>query len=147
MSNKNKKNNNKNTFELDKWLQYILNFSLVVLSIILIYLLCKETLHLIDITILETEEFQNKDILTSILNFFLYFEFIAMIIKYFQDNYHFPIRYFMYIGITATIRLIVVEHDDGLQTLYFTGAILLLVLSYAIVTVLSIYKKKNNFDQ
>jgi len=47
----------------------------------------------------------------EILVFFLYFEFVALIVKYFKNNYHFPLRYFIYIGITAIVRLIIVEAE------------------------------------
>ena len=68
----------------------------------------------------------------KILVFFLYFEFVALIVKYFKNNYHFPLRYFIYIGITAIVRLIIVEHDDPKSVLIWSGAILLLVISLAI---------------
>ncbi len=68
----------------------------------------------------------------EILVFFLYFEFIALIVKYFKNNYHFPLRYFIYIGITAIVRLIIVEHDDPKSVLVWSAAILLLVISLAI---------------
>lgn len=41
-----------------------------------------------------------------------YFEFIALIVKYFQSGFHFPLRYFVYIGITAIVRLIIVDHKS-----------------------------------
>lgn len=128
---------------IDNILQWVLNTSLVLLSIVLIYLLGKEVLNLINLTFFSESNKEHKELLQSILTFFLYFEFISMIVKYFQDNYHFPLRYFMYIGITASVRLIVVDHDDALQTLYFSGAILLLVISYAIIKLTSNNKSKS----
>ena len=68
----------------------------------------------------------------EILVFFLYFEFVALIVKYFKNNYHFPLRYFIYIGITAIVRLIIVEHNDPKSVLIWSAAILLLVISLAI---------------
>ncbi|MNL71583.1 phosphate-starvation-inducible protein PsiE [compost metagenome] len=61
--------------------------------------------------------------------YFLYFEFIALIVKYFESGYHFPLRYFIYIGITAIIRLIIVDHKNPFDTLIYAGAILLLVVT------------------
>ena len=68
----------------------------------------------------------------EIVVFFLYFEFVALIVKYFKNNYHFPLRYFIYIGITAIVRLIIVQHDNPYSVLIWSGAILLLVISLAI---------------
>lgn len=80
--------------------------------------------------ITDTGNYQN--FIEEILVFFLYFEFVALIVKYFKNNYHFPLRYFIYIGITAIVRLIIVEHDDPKSVLIWSGAILLLVISLAI---------------
>lgn len=131
-----------NTVMMKTLLQKILNISLIILSVILIWLLGKELYTLGHLAISTNINYEHKYLLQSVLTFFLYFEFLAMIIKYFKEDYHFPLRYFMYIGITATIRYIVVDHEDAIQTLYISGAILLLVLSYAIITLLSIIKKK-----
>ncbi len=49
--------------------------------------------------------------------------------QYFQSGYHFPLRYFVYIGITAIIRLIIVDHKNPFDTLAYAIAILILVIT------------------
>lgn len=58
----------------------------------------------------------------------IYFEFITLIIKCFQSNYHFPLQYFIYIAITSVIRLIVVEHKNPQLLIVYSGTILILVI-------------------
>ncbi len=53
----------------------------------------------------------------------------VLIFKYFRSNYHFPLRYIIYIGITALIRLIIVSHEEPMETLLYAGAILVLVIA------------------
>ena len=66
-----------------------------------------------------------------IYNLFMALEFIFMIIKYFEENYHFPLRYIIYIGATSVTRAMMIDHDH----LVACGtAILLLVLAYCLVT-------------
>lgn len=125
-----------NVKKISKAFQIVLNISLIIVGLLLVVLLCKEVYHLFTLLFSSGEE--TKDFFKSILTFFLYFEFIAMIVKYFEEDYHFPLRYFMYIGITATVRLIVVDHEEGLETLFFSASILCLVISYGIIT----YRKK-----
>ena len=60
-----------------------------------------------------------------------YQNFIEEIVVFFL-YYHFPLRYFIYIGITAIVRLIIVQHDNPYSVLIWSGAILLLVISLAI---------------
>jgi len=112
-------------------LQAVLNASLIFLAFILIYLLGKELLHFAKMTF--WYETSLNEFLETILIFFLYFEFIAMIVKYFRENYHFPMRYFLYIGITAMVRLIIVDHHNPLNTLLYAGVILTLIICYYII--------------
>lgn len=111
-------------------LQGILNAALLVLAAVLCILLVKETRLLL---LSLTQAPAVHEVLEHVLIFFLYFEFIAMIAKYFQENYHFPLRYFLYIGITAMIRLIIVNHDNPLHTLLYAGVVLVLIIAYFIV--------------
>lgn len=113
-------------------LQVILNISLVVLAGILSVLLVKELIIFIQM-LFNNESNDYTLFLANILIFFLYFEFISMIVKYFKENYHFPLRYFIYIGITAMIRLIIVDHENPLNTLLYSFVILVLILGYYIM--------------
>lgn len=122
-------------------LQFILNLALISLAIILCVLLGREIIHLVKIAFFDSGA-NAQELLEGVLVFFLYFEFIAMIVKYFQEDYHFPLRYFMYIGITAMLRLIVVDHEDASQTLLFTISILVLVISYVLINFMHAKIKK-----
>lgn len=74
-----------------------------------------------------------NDVVGELITFFLYFEFLALIAKYFKNNFHFPLHYFLYIGITAIVRLIIVSHDTALDVLIWAVSILVLVLSLLLV--------------
>ncbi|AIF65302.1 hypothetical protein GZ22_00635 [Terribacillus saccharophilus] len=126
-------------------LQYVLNVALILLAIAISILLVKELIDIISNSLFNEGNTSRLEFLNNILVFFLYFEFIAMIVKYFQEDYHFPIRYFLYIGITALIRLIVVYHESALYTLYYCGAILLLVICYFIMNRANERSKKEDF--
>ncbi|WP_307258037.1 phosphate-starvation-inducible protein PsiE [Oikeobacillus pervagus] len=117
---------------LPKALQVLLNLSLVFLAISLSFLLLKEVFVFSHI-FLDNETVNHQFYLERILIFFLYFEFIAMIVKYFKEEYHFPLRYFLYIGITAMVRLIIVEHDDAINTMFNSMVILILIIGYFIM--------------
>ncbi|MDP7980614.1 phosphate-starvation-inducible protein PsiE [Bacillus multifaciens] len=120
------------SFNVDEFisgvLQWILNIALIILSLVLSIFLINETITFIQY-IFSAKKYTSYDLVESIIVYFLYFEFIALIIKYFKSNYHFPLRYFIYIGITALIRLIIVPHDEPLETLLYAGAILILVIA------------------
>ncbi|MBM7606302.1 phosphate-starvation-inducible protein PsiE [Metabacillus litoralis] len=115
-----------------KVFQLILNISLIILAMILSILLIQELLAFGTVLLSQgTNDY--KEFLARILVFFLYFEFIAMIVKYFKEEYHFPLRYFMYIGITAMVRLIIVDYENPLDTLLYSLVILVLIIGYFIM--------------
>lgn len=122
--------------------QMAINTLLVILTFFLVILLTKEIWLLAEIALFDKYSHNvYKEFLASLLTFFIYFEFVSMIIKYFKEDYHFPLRYFMYIGITATIRVIIVDHESGSDTLFFSLGILSLVLGYSVISGLSILKE------
>ncbi|BES85688.1 protein PsiE [Pectobacterium araliae] len=112
-----------------KALQTILNIGLLALATILVIFLVKETFHLAKVLLISNEKDSSYQLIEGIVIYFLYFEFIALIVKYFQSGYHFPLRYFIYIGITAIIRLIIVDHKSPADTLIYSAAILLLLVT------------------
>ena len=107
-------------------LQWVLNCGLLILAIVLVSFLIKETYVIASLLFNLAAEESSYQLLEGILIYFLYFEFI---VKYFLSGGHFPLRYFIYIGITAIVRLIIVEHKDSVDTLIQSGAILLLVIA------------------
>lgn len=112
-----------------KALQTVLNIGLLLLGVILIVFLTKETYALIQVLFINSAQSSSYLLIEGIVIYFLYFEFIALIVKYFQSGYHFPLRYFIYIGITAIVRLIIVDHKDPIDTLIYACAILVLVVA------------------
>ncbi|MBS6941843.1 MAG: phosphate-starvation-inducible protein PsiE, partial [Slackia piriformis] len=101
---------------------------LFVLGGILSVLLLMSTWNLITLVFV-AHEMSGAEILGSIVTWFLYFEFLALIAKYYQSGLHFPLRYFIYIGVTVIVRLIILYHDDPMNTLIFSVSILVLVVA------------------
>lgn len=79
---------------------------------------------------------QEKISVDDVLLLFIYLELLAMTGIYFRTN-HMPLRFLLYIGVTALIRLLIsdVSHhnppDSGI--LYICGGVLLLAISIVIV--------------
>lgn len=129
---------------IPKVLQLFLNFCLIILALIMSFLLIVEIIDFIKI-IVSTGKGDFKLFLANILIFFLYFEFITMIVKYFKEDYHFPLRYFLYIGITAMVRLIIVDHEHPTDTLIYSLVILILIVSYFIINITPLERPKRSF--
>ena len=115
---------------VSEFFQWTLNLSLLVAGLLLSYSLFSEAYSLYQLLANHSEKFQ---IVEKIVIFFLYFEFVALIVQYFKYNYHFPLRYFLYIGITAMVRLIIVDHSNAMHTLLFALSILVMIIALFIV--------------
>ena len=111
-------------------LKVILSFSLIALALVLIIALAKITLA---IMVFNTSSVVPYDVAEQAVMFFLYFGFIGLIVQYFKSGYHFPLRYFIYAGITAMLRLIIVNHESSVDTILFAGAILIMVIALCLV--------------
>lgn len=114
-----------------KLFQYVLNISLILLAVTLSYFLYRELLYIVKDAFLGNSNVH--DVLEKVLVFFLYFGFISMIVKYFNEGYHFPLRYLLYIGITATIRFIIVNRDNPYENFLLSLVILVLMFSYSMM--------------
>jgi len=115
---------------VSEFFQWTLNLSLLVAGLLLSYSLFSEAYSLYQLLANHSEKFQ---IVEKIVIFFLYFEFLALLVQYFKYNYHFPLRYFLYIGITAMVRLIIVDHSNAMHTLLFALSILVMIIALFIV--------------
>jgi protein PsiE len=118
--------------------QYILNGSLIILGLMLTIAMIRE-LWVIVLEITGTG-LEVHNMLQEVLVFFLYFAFLSTIVKYFREGYHFPVRYLLYIGITATLRFIIVNRADPMENLILSLVILVLMIAY----VLEISSSKNH---
>ncbi|SFD54347.1 protein PsiE [Bacillus sp. OV194] len=122
----------------EKWktisngLQKLLNLSLVLLGGILVFFLFRELIYIFMDAC--TGNHNVHDILGKVLVFFLYFAFISMIVTYFSESHHFPLSYLLYIGITAGVRYIIVNNANPLGNFWLSIVILLLVISYIMLT-------------
>jgi protein PsiE len=63
-----------------------LNLGLLSLGLILVVFLGKETLHLADV-LFAPEQTSKYALVEGLVVYFLYFEFIALIVKYFQSGF------------------------------------------------------------
>lgn len=116
------------------FLRLVVNIALLIIGVGVCIMLFVEA---IDIAKLIIDTIQYKvdytEVIKEFITFFLYFEFVSLIIKYFDNQFHFPLRYFIYIGITAMVRLIIIDHSNSFHMLLWGATILLLCISLAIV--------------
>ena len=120
--------------QVSTFFQWVLNFTLFSIGIVLTVAVLNTAFYIVTlIPGLFTTDVAYTTFLEEIINFFLFFEFLSLVVKYFKNNFHFPLRYFIYIGITAIIRLIIVSHESAIDLFLWSSAILALVISLVLV--------------
>lgn len=131
--------------QVSTFFQWVLNFTLFSIGIVLTVAVLNTAFYIVTlIPGLFTTDVAYTTFLEEIINFFLFFEFLSLVVKYFKNNFHFPLRYFIYIGITAIIRLIIVSHESFIDLFLWSSAILALVISLVLVVR---YGKEPNTDE
>ena len=119
---------------ISKLLLTIKNIALVGVGIPLCIALINTLINLGYVTLANIRGYSTYSLLIEeLITFFLYFEFIALIVKYFKNNFHFPLDFFLYIGITAIVRLLIIDHESAFDNLIWSVAIFVLVCSLVLV--------------
>lgn len=112
---------------IEKGYAIILDLAMLVLGIVMIGFFVKELWELVTMLMhvdLATDFF---DVAERILETFLFFEFVVLTREYFiQDRI--SLQNFMYIGITALLRNLLVYHADTIGILIQAAAIAILIL-------------------
>ncbi|WP_105447326.1 phosphate-starvation-inducible protein PsiE [Escherichia coli] len=119
---------------ISRLLQWFSSVGLFSFAIILMIFLGKEIYILAVLLFSETNALTTHALLESIVTYFIYFEFIALITVYFSSGYDFPLKYFLHVGITALLRLIIVEHKDALEILIYSCSILIMIVALYITS-------------
>lgn len=111
-----------------KLLFLLLNLCIALLAIILIIFLFKEIIEMINSFVINKTVKYNY-VVEKMLVAFMHIEFIILIIQYFKRNYHFSLQFFIYVGITAVIRFIIVEHYNAIETMILSLTIVVLIIA------------------
>lgn len=112
------------------FLQVLLVIALSVLGMALICLLFKELIPIVEALFASSIEYSK--ILDEIIIFFLFFEFLAMIIAALKNHGHTSIEFLMGLGVTALLRGLISAHNNIYQIIGISVAILLLIIGMGI---------------
>lgn len=105
------------------------NICIGAIAVTLVIFLFTEVFGFFENLFLKNSDLKYNQIIEDLLVSFMYIEFILLIVQYFKRNYHFSLQYFIYLGITAIVRIIIVEHSDALNTLLLVVGIFILTIS------------------
>jgi len=74
-------------------------------------------------------DLSSHEIVERIFFIFLEIEIAAAIKIYFQANFHFPLRFFLYVGVTDLVRNLIIRQDDAKAALWLSLAVVLIIVA------------------
>jgi protein PsiE len=83
-----------------------------------------------------------KEFLSEIFLVFLFIEIVASIKIYFAKNFHFPLRFFLYIWITDLIRHWIIYSEDWEKVLLISWWVLILAVALVVIELKNNYLKR-----
>ena len=101
---------------------------LMVVGLLMVYFLFREVYNLVLLAFLYESEVHYYDILESILSFFIFFEFLTLIITSLRNKGHVSLIFLLSLGITSLIRLLLTYHERLVGVLLIASAILILII-------------------
>ena len=101
---------------------------LMVVGLLMVYFLFREVYNLVLLAFISESEVHYYDILESILSFFIFFEFLTLIITSLRNKGHVSLIFLLSLGITSLIRLLLTYHERLVGVLLIASAILILII-------------------
>ncbi|MFR0610281.1 phosphate-starvation-inducible PsiE family protein [Limosilactobacillus mucosae] len=103
--------------------------AMATLGLCLICFIFVELWHLVELTpFLSGAKISIDSILSSLINFFLLLEFLAMAAAAMQNHGHLAADFLISLGITALLRGLIAEHEAPMQNVLTCLAILALII-------------------
>ena len=116
-----------NRHVIEKSYGFIMDVAMLILGIVMIAFFFKNLWFLSQMVIHTNLTEQFYEVTKKVLETFLFFEFVVLTREYFIED-RISLQNFMYIGITAMLRNLLVYHDDTLGILIQAISIALLIL-------------------
>ena len=116
-----------------KLLSKISFLSLMVVGVVIVYFLFREVWNMVVMTMEAPSSTQYYDVLKSLLSFFIFFEFLTLIITSIKNQGHVSLIFLLSLGITSLIRLLLTYHDQLTGVILISSAILILIIGVIIL--------------
>jgi len=114
--------------KFEKWVSSFVDLMLAIL-IILILIVMGEAIYSLVLQVIPLSSMDSlSSLIEEVATLFILLEIILMLLRYVKEGHHIPVRYLILISMTAILRQLLLSHDGGLQTLFFSIAILILVV-------------------
>lgn len=107
--------------------------ALILVGLLITFFIFKEIFNMIMLVFKAEMPTQYYKILDSVLSFFIFFEFLTLIITSIKHKGHVSLIFLLSLGVTALIRVVLTYHDNLIGTLAVSVSILILIVGIVIL--------------
>ncbi|MGM9886911.1 MULTISPECIES: phosphate-starvation-inducible protein PsiE [unclassified Lactococcus] len=107
--------------------------ALILVGLLIAFFIFREIFNMFMLVFKAETPTQYYKILDSVLSFFIFFEFLTLIITSIKHKGHVSLIFLLSLGVTALIRVVLTYHDNLIGTLAVSASILILIVGIVIL--------------
>lgn len=115
--------------KISKLFEYLLDIAMFIIGLLMFGLLIKQMITVGQLILLPNFTENLPKITDAALMLFLFFEIIVIVKEYYVKDAHLSIETFLFVAITALVRVILLKHDNYVETLSLSFSVLILIVT------------------
>jgi len=106
-----------------------LDIAMFIIGLLMFGLLAKQIIAVTQLILLPNFTENLSEITDASLMLFLFFEIIVIVKEYYVKDAHLSIETFLFVAITALVRIILLKHENYVETLSLSFSVLILIVT------------------
>jgi len=106
-----------------------LDIAMFIIGLLMFGLLAKQIIAVTQLILLPNFTENLPEITDASLMLFLFFEIIVIVKEYYVKDAHLSIETFLFVAITALVRVILLKHENYVETLSLSFSVLILIVT------------------
>lgn len=115
--------------KISKLFEYLLDIAMFIIGLLMFGLLAKQIIAVTQLILLPNFTENLPEITDASLMLFLFFEIIVIVKEYYVKDAHLSIETFLFVAITALVRVILLKHENYIETLSLSFSVLILIIT------------------
>lgn len=115
--------------KISKLFEYLLDIAMFIIGLLMFGLLIKQIVAVTQLILLPNFTENLPEITDASLMLFLFFEIIVIVKEYYVKDAHLSIETFLFVAITALVRVILLKHENYIETLSLSFSVLILIIT------------------
>jgi len=106
-----------------------LDIAMFIIGLLMFGLLAKQIIAVTQLILLPNFTENLSEITDASLMLFLFFEIIVIVKEYYVKDAHLSIETFLFVAITALVRVILLKHENYVETLSLSFSVFILIVT------------------